>query len=164
MSTSVSGLSADHRRHARYRTLQAAQLGLRHAEAIHYTQGAKRWSGINNHEVASHGEYAAYYDCSSFATWCLWNGLFVPYGVRDVVNGEGWRAGYTGTMLDHGKRVVHEYNIKIGDLALYGSGPPGEHVAICIGGGKVISHGSEGGPYLLPLHYRSDLYQIRRYI
>jgi cell wall-associated NlpC family hydrolase len=51
-----------------------------------------------------------------------------------------------------------------GDLAIYGSGAPGEHVAICIGGGLVISHGSEPGPFKLPLRYRTDLLEIRRYL
>lgn len=82
-------------------------------------------------------------------------------GHRDTVNGESWRAGFTGTLLEHGREVGTPAP---GDLALYGSGFPGEHVAIYTGGGLVVSHGSEAGPLLLPLHYRSDLMQIRRYI
>ena len=50
------------------------------------------------------------------------------------------------------------------NLAIYGYGFPGEHVAVCLGGGMVFSHGSEAGPFKLRLHYRPDLYQIRRYI
>lgn len=162
--SSVSGLSPTHRIRARDLAMQAAFLALRHAPDVHYTQTLRRWDGINQNLKAWRGEYPRYADCSSFATWCLWNGLD-HYGVRDTVNGLNWKAGYTGTMLDHGKPVVHESNIMRGDLALYGTpGTSGKHVAICIGGGLVISHGSEGGPYKLSMHYRSDLMQVRRYI
>lgn len=154
----VSGLNASERAKAREMVIQAAYLGLRHAKAVHYTQGARRWEGIAKKYRAWRGQYPKYADCSSFATWVLWQGLG-HFHVRDVVNGAGWLAGWTGTQLEHGKRVVHEKNIKHGDLALYNG-----HVAICVGGGMVISHGSEGGPYLLPLHYRSDLQEVRRYI
>jgi cell wall-associated NlpC family hydrolase len=162
--SSVSGLSEAHRIRARDMAMQAAFLGLEHAPELHYTQGPKRWQGIDNDLKAWRHEYPTQADCSAFATWCLWNGLD-HYGVRDVVNAAAWKAGYTGTMLQHGKPVVHEENIMRGDLALYGvPGTTGKHVAICIGGGLVISHGSEGGPYKLPLHYRGDLIVVRRYI
>jgi cell wall-associated NlpC family hydrolase len=162
--SSVSGLSDTHRIRARDLAMEAAFLGLERAPSLHYTQGPKRWEGIAQDMKAWRGECPHYADCSAFATWCLWNGLD-HYGVRDVVNDAQWRAGYTGTMLEHGKPVVHEENIMRADLALYGvPGTTGKHVAICIGGGLVISHGSEGGPYKLPLHYRSDLIVVRRYI
>src|SRR5947207_6348351 len=149
---SVSGLGRSHRRVARRRVLQAAYLGLHHSASIHYTQGGARWQGIADHRLAKHGRYPNYADCSAFATWCLWNGLKVTFNVRDVVNGARWQAGYTGTMLNHGKRVRGAR--KVGDCVIYGNGFPGEHVAIYVGGGRVISHGSEAGPFLLPVHYR----------
>lgn len=161
--SSVSGLSPKHRERARDLATRAAILGLQHAPSVHYTQGTKRWEGITKHLKAWRGEYPKYADCSAFATWCLWNGLD-HYGVRDTVNGQDWKAGYTGTMLKHGKPVAHESNVLRGDLAIYGTAWPGEHVAFCIGGGLVISHGSEAGPFKLPLHYRSDLLEIRRFI
>jgi hypothetical protein len=154
----VSGLNESQRAKAREMVIQAAYLGLKNAKALHYTQGARRWEGIQKKLRAWRGQFPKYADCSSFATWCLWQGLG-HFHVRDVVNGENWLAGFTGTQLSHGKRVVHESNIKHGDLALYNG-----HVAVCVGGGMVISHGSEGGPYLLPLHYRSDLLEVRRFI
>jgi cell wall-associated NlpC family hydrolase len=162
--TSVSGLSDAHRSNARRLAMQAAFLGLAHAPVVHYTQGPRRWDGINRNLKAWRGQYPTFADCSAFATWCIWNGLD-HYGVRDTVNASNWQAGYTGTMLEHGKVVQHEENVLQGDLVLYGNrGTSGKHVAICVGGGKVISHGSEGGPYLLPIHYRSDVIDIRRYI
>lgn len=156
-------LSAPQRIRARDLAIQAAALGLRHREVVHYTQGAQRWEGINRALKAWAGHFPRHADCSSFATWCLWNGLD-HYDMPDVVNGARWQAGYTGTQLQHGKRVTDERQIMRGDLAIYGGGPPGEHVAICIGGGLVISHGSEPGPFKLPLHYRADLMEIRRFI
>jgi hypothetical protein len=161
--SSVSGLSDTHRIRARDLAMEGAFLALAHRSEVHYTQGSRRWQGIAGDLKAWKGEFPHYADCSSFATWCLWLGLD-HYDVRDVVNGAAWKAGYTGTILQHGKRVLHLENVARGDLAIYGRGWPGSHVAICIGGGLVISHGSEAGPFKLPLHYRPDLLQIRRYI
>lgn len=163
--SSVSGLSPHHRAVAKAAVVQAAVLGLHHAPELHYTQGAKRWEGITSKLVAARGHYPNNADCSAFATWCLWNGLYVLFGVRDVVNGADWRAGYTGTMHTHGKVVAHRENVQHGDLALYGD-PYGRsgHVAVCVGGGHVISFGSEPGPFLLPIDYRADCREIRRYI
>jgi cell wall-associated NlpC family hydrolase len=91
----------------------------------------------------------------------LWQGLG-HFHLADHVNGAGWRAGYTGTLLQHGKLV--RYRKAIGDLVIYGNGPPGKHVAIYVGHGMVISHGSEAGPFHLPWNYRRDVMQTRRYI
>jgi hypothetical protein len=44
-----------------------------------------------------------------------------------------------------------------------GSGAPGNHVTVCLGGGVVLSHGSPAGPFKLPLRYRGDVLSIRRY-
>jgi cell wall-associated NlpC family hydrolase len=162
---SVSGLSDRHRQEARSRAVAAAILGLAHAPAIHYTQSARRWEGIADTRYAARGEYPNYADCSAFVTWCLWNGLYVPFKVRDTVNGENWKAGYTGTMLGHGKPVQHPENMIRGDAVIYGAhGSTGRHTALYIGGGLVISHGSEGGPYKLRWDYRSDVQSVRRYI
>lgn len=136
----------------------AARLALAHAPEIHYTQGPRRWDGINLGKIGSQGEFPLYADCSSFYTWLLWQGL---RGTEDVVNGADWQAGYTGTLLTHGRRVD---GAPEGAAVLYGRGWPGAHVAYSLGNGQVISHGSEGGPYLLPLRYRSDVLEVRAYI
>lgn len=161
--SSVSGLSAEHREVARDRTMQAAFLALRNRDRVWYSQGSSRWQGINTRRNPRLGQYPSWCDCSSFTTWCLWAGLYLPYGVRDTVNAANWRYGYTGTQRQHGKVVKDHDNIKRGDLAHYGPGT-GKHVAICVGGGKVISMGSNAGPVLVGLHYRNDLHSIRRYI
>jgi hypothetical protein len=165
---SVSGLTREQRIRARDRTVQAAVLALHHEPQVHYTQGPARWDGIAKHCNARTGDYPHNADCSSFATWCLWNGLFLSFGLGDIVNGMDWSAGYTGTMLGHGKPVHHLTNVQRGDCALYGTGFPGEHVTVVIAmkGGvpMVVSHGSEPGPFYLRYDYRSDFLEFRRYI
>lgn len=162
--SSVSGLSAKHRAEARATILKGCGLMLAHPDRIHYTQGPQRWEGIQLARLVSRGQVPAHSDCSSSATWLLWNALAVKFGVRDVVNATGWHSGYTGTIGQHGKRVVHDKNIKVGDLVLYGRRWPFEHVAVAVGGGYVFSHGSERGPFKLPIDYRSDRAQVRRFI
>jgi cell wall-associated NlpC family hydrolase len=160
---SISHLGRRHARQARNRVKQAALLGLRNRASIHYTQAAgPRWQGINKGLESRRRQFPNYADCSSFATWCLWNALHVAFGLEDHVNGAHWKAGYTGTLLTHGKRV--RFRKKRGDLVIYGHGFPGHHVAIYIGGGMVVSHGSEAGPLYLRWNYRPDVMQVRRYI
>lgn len=138
--------------------IQAAELALAHAPVVHYTQGFMRWQGIRETDHASMGEYPNWADCSSFYSWCLWQLLGTG---EDVVNGADWTGGYTGTLLAHGKRVASPIK---GAAVLYGSpGSTGKHVAISKGNGRVISHGSEGGPYDLPWNYRSDVMEFRVY-
>lgn len=94
-------------------------------------------------------------DCSEFVTKA-----YKSAGAPDP-NGRRFNGlGYTGDELKNGKAVSLS-SARPGDLAHYG---PNKHVAIYIGNGKVISHGSEGGPYLLPLKYRGDFYQVRSYL
>lgn len=163
--SSVSGLSERHRNEARKIVAHGAELMLNHQSRVHYTQDRRRWNGINNRRLVAKEKFPHYSDCSSSSTWLLWNGLYVNFGVRDVVNGTHWQAGYTGTILQNGKRIFHERNIRIGDLAVYGSpGSTGAHVALCLGGGFVFSHGSEAGPFKTTLHYRPDLMCVRRFI
>jgi hypothetical protein len=163
---SASGLNLTQRGECRERAVQAALLAHAHKDQVHYTEGKDRWLGITKKRVASHGEFAHFADCSSFATWCLWNGLAQLFHTEDVVNGEGWGAGFTGTMYKHGMVVPNIASVLRGDCVLYGP-PPGQHVAIVVdvtdGTPMVISHGCEQGPFYLPYNYRS-VHQIRRYI
>ena len=127
----------------------------------------QRWDGIANKRTSAHGLFPTQADCSSFATWCLWNALFLMWGKGDRVNGAGWTAGFTGTMLDHGVRVEHAANALRGDCVFY-EVPPDDtrHVAIVvtrIGGLHVISHGHESGPHFVPWDHW-PVTQIRRYI
>lgn len=159
-------LTAGQQQQARSRAVQAARLAYQNRAAVHYTQGPQRWQGIAQQLKASAGRYPNYADCSSFATWCLWCALH-PLGAPDVVNGQNWQAGYTGTMLAHGQVVTPSAALP-GDCVLYGTpGSTGAHTAIVVQSGNVptvVSHGSEAGPYLLAYNYRPDIMNIRRYI
>jgi len=164
----ASGLASGPRLRARERTAQAAMLGFHHAAEIHYTQqAAPRWEGITKRLNARRGQFPKNADCSSFVTWCLFNGLELGFGIGDVVNGTGWKGGYTGTMRSHGRRVQHAANLLRGDCVHYGPGT-GAHVTIVVGKvagvPMVVSHGSEGGPYYVRYDYRDDVAQFRRYI
>lgn len=150
---------------ARQNILQGAHLMLEHPGAIHYTMGAGRWEGLNHHYRVARGQYPKHGDCSSTATWMLWNALthaLKDLSITDVVNGARWQAGYTGTMVEHGRPLSKP--TQPGDCVFYGGGWPYHHVAVYLGGGYVFSHGSEGGPYKLPWRYRSDVRKVRRYI
>jgi hypothetical protein len=162
-SPSISGLSAAHRAAARARIGDAALLGYHKRDRIHYTQGPDRWDGIAHHRFASRGDFPREADCSAFYLWAFYQGVRY-YKLRDVVNDEAWLAGWTGTMAKHGKVVHHDADILLGDAVLYGAFPSFEHVAIALGPKHVISHGSEGGPYYLPIDYRNDRAQVRRYL
>jgi hypothetical protein len=121
----------------------------------HYTQGTQRWSGITGRVRPPSAP--TYSDCSAAVTWCYWT---VFGNGPDFINGQNWAAGYTGTMSGRGQSVGCS-SMQTGDLAFYGN--PISHVAISIGGGKVVSHGSDPVG-LYPYNYRSDLNKCRTYL
>jgi NlpC/P60 family len=145
----------------RKRVKRAAMLGYQHREDVHYTQGPRRWDGITNRCRSHLGRFPRWADCSSYVTWCLWDALGGPNAGPDIANGQSWRAGYTGTLRQHGRRVSLEDAV-IGDLVHYGGGT-GKHVTIIVGTNRVISHGSEGAPFLTKPDYRDDIAEVRRY-
>ncbi len=156
---SYSGLSSWHCHQATNMALQAAVLGYHHRPQVTYSEGWRRWSGIEGDHKAWRGEWPPVADCSAYVTWCIWNGLH-HFGVRDVVNGAQWKSGYTGTMLEHGRRVSSLFP---GCAVIYGNFP-GAHTAIYTGGGLVVSHGNSAGPQLLAWNYRGGPYHFRSYI
>jgi len=132
----------------------AAMALYNHRASEHYTQGSSRWIGITNKVRPPNAP--TYSDCSAAATWCYWT---VFGSGPDFLNGQSWKAGYTGTMSGRGHSVGCS-SMQIGDLSFYGH--PISHVAISIGNGKVVSHGSDPvGIY--SYNYRSDLNQCRSY-
>jgi cell wall-associated NlpC family hydrolase len=142
-------------RSARATVVDTALYGSQHAGSIHYTESGLRMYGIRNH-VKPPG-IPRYEDCSSFATWCYW-----VAGAPDP-NGLGYNGqGYTGTLAAHGRRVSAS-QARPGDLVFYGGGFPYGHVAVYIGGGKVVSHGSERGPIVCSINYR-PVSTIRSYL
>lgn len=142
--------------------VQAALLAIKNKAAIHYTQNSPaRWSGIHNGLIAANGQFPKYADCSSFTTWCLWQAL--RHGA-DIVNGTGWKSGFTGTQSQHGK-AVSLAQASAGDLVFYGH--PIYHVAMIIGKQNgvpvVASHGEESGPYVVKYN-QWGVNSIRRYL
>lgn len=92
-------------------------------------------------------------DCSSFATWC-----YRQAGAKDpncvAYNGTG----YTGTLVQFGKRVMIA---RPGDIAIFGPGN-GEHAAVVVAKGKdplLVSHGDSQGPILV--HASDDPRPVR---
>jgi cell wall-associated NlpC family hydrolase len=120
----------------------------------HYTEGDKRWSGIQHNVCPPHAP--PYSDCSSTVTWIYWT----VFGKgKDFLNGEDWKAGYTGTLDKHGTRVgIKVDDLQVGDLCFYYH--PMHHVAIYVGGGKVVSHGADPVGYY-PVHYAPTDFCIR---
>lgn len=115
----------------------------------------KRWDGIfDNVRPPSAPKYS---DCSSAVSWIYWT----CFGEGpDFINGEDWNDGYTGTLDQHGTKISLS-QAQPGDLVFYGN--PIDHVAIYIGSGRVISHGSD--PVCnCDVNYRNDLAEVRRYI
>jgi cell wall-associated NlpC family hydrolase len=86
-----------------------------------------------------------YCDCSSFAEWC-----YKSAGAPDP-GGHGWGFGNTWTMQEHGRSVTVG-QLEPGDLVFY-SRP--DHVGVYVGAGRVIEHGSNRGPLLVPTGYRT---------
>lgn len=123
---------------------------------VHYTQSSKRMTIVRKRLIPPFGKTVIYEDCSSAAT-----GLYYMAGLHDPNELHFNGTGYTGTLCQNGRRV-RSGGPKLGDLVFYGS-PPYSHVAVYYGDGMVWSHGHEGGPVLVPIDYRSDRGEIRRY-
>jgi hypothetical protein len=122
---------------------------------LHYTMGAGRDDYLLGKPELTN--YPRQTDCSGMYTWCFW-----VRGYRDP-NGLDYRwVGYTGTLIGQGHRVTAP---DIGDAVFYGRNSAGDptHVAMYVGKGMVLSHGSEGGPRLLEIRYRHDMHSIRTY-
>lgn len=159
-------LTAHQRQVAREIVAKGCALLLAHRAQVHYSEGPNRWQGIDRKLRIAKGQFLTEGDCSSTATWLLWNAFthFHP-DMPDVVNGEHWRAGTTWTMQAHGTLVRNPSQVMVGDLILYAPVPkfPFAHVSVALGGGQCFSHGSEAGPFKLPAAYR-PIQMVRRYI
>jgi len=134
-----------------------AMFGYAHRSTIHYTQTSLRMWGVRN--KLKPPSVPPYEDCSSFSTWCYYvAGARDPNGPSFNYNGYG----YTGTMINAGRKIPAS-SLKRGDLVFYGRSTVPSHVAVYVGDGRVVSHGSEVGPLLLARTYRSDTHSCRTY-
>lgn len=110
------------------------------------------------------------WDCSAFYTACCFAG-----GAPDP-NGRAYdHLGYTGTLIDHGKKVADVTDLKPLDAIFYGHSPkrPGfntgdpTHVVMYVGvfDGRhmVLSNGHHPMGFYDIAHYRTDLNHFRHY-
>ena len=132
----------------RERMVRIAMYAYANRDVIHYTQDARRMT-----DYAPPPNVPNNTDCSAFFTW-VWKSAGAP-----DPNGFGYNGyGYTGTLLAHGSRIGTG-DLKPGDAVFYHSGG---HVAVYVGNGKVVSHGSEGGPYFISMYY-APIYTCRTF-
>lgn len=117
-----------------------ARWGVTNAQHFTYTMGAERWHMVESKA----GTVPQWADCSSFVTACAkWAGCSDP-------NGQGFRDGYTGTLLEHCNHITAK-QAQPGDLIVYGPGT-GHHVTMIVGAGSdlmLVSHGHQGTPELI---------------
>ena len=144
-----------------------ARYAARNQGRIDYTQTASRWDGIANSR--DYPELPHHADCSSFTTWLFWAARRKVRGSAgtDIVNGQRWRAGYTGTQVNHGARhrsITSTANYKPGRTLVFyaNAGSRPTHVALYIGNGLVVSHGGDSGPVITRWNYRRVV-QARAY-
>lgn len=91
-------------------------------------------------------------DCSWFAHWC-----YKSAGATDPGT-------WTSPQWNSGK-AISAAQLQPGDLVFYANpNSTSGHVAVYVGFGKVVSMGSEGGPWLVETRYRSDLAGFRSYL
>jgi hypothetical protein len=78
-------------------------------------------------------------DCSSTVTWVYWTAFG---NGTDFLNNWDWVNGWTGSLKLYGRQVnATVADLEIGDLCFYYH--PMHHVAIYVGGGRVVSHGMD---------------------
>ena len=131
----------------------AAMFGY-HRRPWAYSQGGSRMYGVTRRLIPP--KYPTVSDCSAFSTWCYMVADRTVGGVPDPngFNYRGW--GYTGTLQDHGVQISSG-QLRKGDMVFYGYQEGGRiagHVAVYVGGGFCVGHGSAGGPRLHSVHYR----------
>jgi Putative peptidoglycan binding domain len=140
---------------------------------IHYSQKQDlRWRGIHFGWLAPHNQ-PDYADCSSYTTWLIWQALVRVKGHPgpDIVNGDNWQAGFTGTQLEHGQQVKFERASPGRSLIFYTArkGGPVTHVVMFVGTlpghgpNCVVSHGQENGPRIARANYRDYYHSTRTY-
>jgi hypothetical protein len=137
----------------------AAHCGYVNRDEVHYTQEAgTRMDGILQQRRPP--DFPRFADCSSFAIWCYW-----AAGAPDP-NASGYSGGWSGSLNQKGQETDEA---GVGDIAFYGTSRSNiNHVTVCVGNGRCVSHGQESGPTLLPLDYErgsaGGLQLVRSYL
>jgi cell wall-associated NlpC family hydrolase len=136
----------------------------------HTNRFAIRYSQYRPYQLRKPPGVPTQWDCSGFVTNCHYAG-----GAPDP-NGRGYDGlGYTGTLIDHGRRVMTVGELEPGDLIFYGrtaydrpgfpAGSP-THVAMYVGLDRgthmILTLGSYPMKYVA-FNYRTDVNQYRTY-
>lgn len=135
--------------------IAAMNLVINNRGSIHYTQSARRMSGVRGQLVPP--AYGRYEDCSSETTWIC----YVMHraaqkfgGSFPDPNGRGYDGfGYTGTLINHGVPVSAFSGPIARTMVFYGY--PIGHVAQKVSMTRVMSMGSERGPLNEAVAYRT---------
>jgi hypothetical protein len=125
-----------------------------------YAQRPWRYNMVRPFIVYPVGKHIAYtFDCS----W-LMTQVFYMSGLPDP-NGFSYRGGIgnTSTLQQHGTQVSGPAPGRMVFYGSWGSWSDPAHVAMCVDNGKCIGHGSQGGPRLLPVNYRTPR-SFREYV
>jgi peptidoglycan hydrolase-like protein with peptidoglycan-binding domain len=156
---------ADDETKVRLAIQQAAFFWNQNRTSIHYLQ-------VRPFPLVVPPELPQNIDCSGFVTAVhhaagSLNPNFLAGG-RMPWNGQG----YTGTLLNGGRRTDSIKEMQPGDAVFYGStktasaafpvGAP-THVALYVGDGYVMTHGNEDGPEHVPYNYWSQINTYRIY-
>jgi predicted chitinase/uncharacterized protein YraI len=135
---------------ARAGILEWAKWGEAHKNQFHYRQ-------VRPIQYSSNLPWIG--DCSGFVTFC-----YKQAGAPDP-NGMNYNgAGYTGTLVSHGRQISQGELIP-GDVVIYGPGT-GEHAAVIMEGGSdpmTISMGQEGDPHWVRVSWDGRFHRYFRY-
>lgn len=128
---------------------------------IHYSQ-ARPFPFVDRIDAGWHT-----LDCSGFVVNVFWNamhdtGIYLrdPSGQKFSGYGNTWTM--EAWLRENGQRIATQ-PLLVGDIAMYDG-----HTTVCSTRGtqstaRFTSHGSEGGPDVRTLHYRSDLVGVWRH-
>lgn len=146
----------------RTQIVAAAHWGAAHEPLIHYTQDYRRDDFLH---LPQH-QLPMWTDCSGFVSWCYWiTGAPNP-------GGNDWSViGDTVALAKHAHGEVGLPKVRPGDLCILGlEGPHSNHHVVIVADVTnprdpiVISHGSEGGPRVLPLSYDRRSHRFFQYV
>ena len=134
---------------------------------VHYSQQRPfRFYGL--HAI---GHDFCVLDCSGFVGSAFHYASIETTFARDPLDEHYSGYGNTGTaetyLRAHGKKVTEANGYLVGDIARWGIGNHA-HMAVCSKAGTAklaewTSHGSEAGPWVVRLGYRSDLVGVWRH-